>query len=163
MPPAYLVLDPRTRRDVLDLVRAVLWADGELADRELGLARGAAVALGLVLPADGTAFSPARGPSPLRPGAFSQAGLRERMLAYAVAAFTALADGRVDAREAAYLVSLRARLGLSESAVSLLTGHARWALSTRSPAEPWHRTFDRLVLEGARRVDSVLAHQRRAA
>ncbi|MDQ3033128.1 MAG: hypothetical protein M3Y87_11970 [Myxococcota bacterium] len=160
---ALLVFDGAHRRPVFDLVVATLWADGEVADREIAAARGAQVALGLVHPADEAATAIARGPR----DAWRMLGgapERVRVLAYASSVWTALADGVIDASEALFLREVRASLSLDDGAVRFADGLARWIDATaREGSMPWHRAFARLVIEGARRLEHVRVRRLEAA
>lgn len=152
---ALLVFEGAHRRPVFDLVVATLWADGDVADREIAAVRGAQLALGLVHPADDAATAIARGPrSAWR--MLAGASERVRVLAYASSVWTALADGVIDASESLFLREVRASFALDDGAVRFADGLARWIdASARDESMPWHRAFAQLVIEGARRLERV--------
>ena len=158
---ALLSFDPDQAQPLFDLVVATLWADGEVADREIAAARGAQLALGLVHPGDGAEISIARGPCD-RWRTLVRGSERERVIAYAAAVWTALADGRIDPGEARFLREVRVVLALDDAAVRFADGLARYVdAAARDEALPHHRAFAQLLLTGARRVERVRA--RRAA
>lgn len=154
---ALLSFEPEQAQPLFDLVVATLWADGELADREIAAARGAQVALGLVYGARTAEIAIARGPTE-RWRQLARARERERMIAYAAAVWTALADARIDPGELRFLREVRSVLALDEAAVCFAEGLARWVDSTaREEAMPHHRAFALLLITGARRVERVRA------
>lgn len=148
------VLGPDASRRVLDLLVAMMHADDEVAERELRVAEGARLALGLVTPVDRIESELLRGPR----GAWrrlAHADSRTRLIAYCCATFMALADARIDAREHRFLRALQEELRISSAHVGLANGVARWVQSLGLPE---HRAFDRLVLECARRYLTLDAH-----
>lgn len=160
---ALLVFDSTHQRPVFDLVVATLWADGQVADREIAAAHGAQLALGLVHPADEASAAIARGPRDAW-RMLATAPERARVLAYAAAVWTALADGVIDPSEAAFLREVRRALCLDDGTVRFADGLARWVdASARDEALAWHRAFARLVVEGARRLEQVRARKLDAA
>ena len=166
---ALLVFDSTHQRPVFDLVVATLWADGHVADREIAAAHGAQLALGLVHPADEASAAIARGPR--HPNderaawrTLGAAPERARVLAYAAAVWTALADGVIDPSEADFLREVRRALALDDGAVRFADGLARWIdAGAREEELPWHRAVARLVVEGARRLERVRARRLEAA
>lgn len=160
---ALLAFDATLQRPLFDLVVATLWADGEVADREIAAAHGAQLALGLVHPSDDAASAIGQGPSE-RWRALAAASDRERVLAYAAAVWTALADRTIDPGEARFLRELRRTLALDEGAVRFADALARWIdARARDEALPAHRAFARLLVEGAQRVAQVEARRTDAA
>lgn len=156
-----LSFDPEHTRPLFDLVVATLWADGEIADREIAAVRGAQVALGLVHELDDAEVAVARGPRD-RWRLLVRARERDRVVAYAAAVWTALADGRIDPGESRFLREVRSVLALDDSAVRFADSLARYVDATsRDEVAPHHRAFARLLIDGARRVEVIRA--RRAA
>ena len=155
---AILSFDPEHSRTLFDLVVATLWADGEVADREFAAARGAQIALGLVHESDDARVAVARGARERWRG-LARAGARDRVLAYAAAVWTALADGRIDPGEARFLREVRTTLALEPGGVALAEGLARYVdAASRAERAPFHRAFTRLLREGARRLEVIHAH-----
>ncbi|WP_157070025.1 hypothetical protein [Sandaracinus amylolyticus] len=158
---ALLAFDATLQRALLDLVVATLWADGDVADREIAAARGAQIALGLVHPSDDAASAIGHGPSDAW-RTLAGASDRERLLAYAAAVWTALADRVIDPGEARFLREVRHALALDDGAVRFADTLARWIdADARDASLPAHRSFAQLLVQGARRVAQVEA--RRAA
>lgn len=160
---ALLAFDAALQRPLFDLVVATLWADGDVADREIAAAHGAQLALGLVHPSDDAASAIGQGPTE-RWRALAWAPDRERVVAYAAAVWTALADRVIDPGEARFLRELTRVLSLDERSVRFADGLARWIdVRAREQALPAHRAFARLLIEGAQRVAQVEARRTDAA
>jgi hypothetical protein len=161
---ALLSFDPELHRPLVDLVIATLWADGQVADREIAAARGAQIALGLVHDSgDESTALIARGPS-ARWQTIARAPEGTRVIAYAAAVWTALADGRMDPGERAFLREVAAAFALDEHAIRFGDAIARWiaAAAREERLEPY-RAFARLLVQGARRVASIRARRLEAA
>jgi hypothetical protein len=119
-----------------------------VADEERAAFRGACVALGV----------PDRTLSPLDFGSVPLAHLnrREAMLTYCAGAWIVLADAVRWRSESNGLEELRRRLRLDLRTARMLEAHARWVRV--STDLPWHREFDRLLTEAAKRLDQLEAH-----
>jgi hypothetical protein len=102
------------RRRIFDVIASLAWADGRLTADELAAARGAAIALDLLGPADGAVGVLARGPTPLRQIPVERLGPIARHLAFAGAAWVAWLDGSPTPAERSALGELQVRLALGE-------------------------------------------------
>ena len=89
-------------------------------------------------------------------GLLGNEGSRTRTIAYASAAYMALADGRIDPREHLFLRALQASLRVRTESAAIAHGLARWIHSLDLPA---HRAFDRLVVKCAKRYDLVVSYR----
>lgn len=141
---ALLSIDPALAPALVDLVARVAHADAMIGPSELSAVRGAQVALHVM------GRDAAEGPS----GEYTilqDAPARERVIAYAVAVWAALADGVLDEHEAGLLVRVRRELRVGDAAARLSESLAfrAWADARRDGA-PSHRAFERVVVESAR-------------
>jgi aspartate ammonia-lyase len=137
------------RRVLLDVMVAVAWADQELRPEEREAVRGAATALGLVLPEDAETASPDR--KPLAPEEFEVGALtpRDREIVYLCAAWMAVADSIEQPEETDVLRRLQARLAISDGRARWLKAHAIELRISLPPSPSWWRTFDRLLVRAA--------------
>ncbi|MFN7702702.1 MAG: hypothetical protein ACK6CU_13210 [Deltaproteobacteria bacterium] len=139
------------RRALLEVMVQVAWADREIAPEERQAGHAAAMALGLVLPAERDVTWSEQGPPSFETLDFSELGARDRELVYVCAEWMAQADSLEQAEEAEMLSRLRAKLGVSDGRASALRALAI-ALHEAQIVErsSWWRAFDRLVVEAAR-------------
>lgn len=146
------------RRVLLEVMMSVAWADREIAPEERQAARAAAMSMGLVMPGDNDVTSVDRRPVP--PEELDVAPLRERdrELVYVCAAWMAMADTVEDPGETDLLGRLRARLDLSEGRASFLKERATELHKAQVASKAtWWRSFDRLVVEAARELETTRA------
>lgn len=146
------------RQVLLEVMMSVAWADRELAPEERQAAQAAAMSMGLVLPGDRDLTSPDRRPAP--PEELDITGLRDRdcELVYLCAAWMAIADTVEDPEETELLVRLRAKLGLAEDRARWLEARAVELRATQSETHAtWWRSFDKLVVDAARALESKSA------
>ena len=143
------------RRVLLEVMMSVAWADREIQPEERQAAQAAAMSMGLVLPGDTDLTSVDRRPVP--PEELDVAPLRDRdrELVYLCAAWMAMADTVEDPEETELLAKLQARLGVSDARASWLkerSGELRKAQAASKAT--WWRSFDRLVVEAARALET---------
>jgi len=146
------------RQVLLEVMMAVAWADRELAPEERQAAQAAAMSMGLVLPGDRDLTSPDRRPVP--PEELDVQGLRprDRELVYLCATWMAMADTVEDPHETELLARLRARLGVSDARAERLKVRAVELRQSQSVSKAtWWRSFDKLVVEAARALESGAA------
>lgn len=146
------------RRVLLEVMMSVAWADREIAPEERQAAQAAAMSMGLVMPGDNDLTSVDRRPVP--PEELDIAPLRERdrELVYLCAAWMAMADTVEDPQEVELLGRLRARLELSDARASWLKERAGELRSAQAASKAtWWRSFDRLVVEAARALETQRA------
>lgn len=146
------------RQVLLEVMMAVAWADRELAPEERQAAHAAAMSMGLVLPGDRDLTSSERRPVP--PEELDVAALRDRdrELVYLCASWMALADTIEEPEETDLLARLRARLGLPDARGQWLATRALQLRASQSETKAtWWRSFDKLVVEAARALESTSA------
>lgn len=146
------------RRVLLEVMMSVAWADREIAPEERQAARAAAMSMGLVMPGDADLTSVDRRPVP--PEELDIAPLRERdrELVYVCAAWMAMADAVEDPGETELLGRLGARLALSDERASWLKARATELRKAQVASKAtWWRSFDRLVVEAARALETPRA------
>lgn len=145
----------QARQVLLEVMMSVAWADRELAPEERQAAQAAAMSMGLVLPGDRDLTSPDRRPVP--PEELDVSGLRERdrELVYLCASWMAMADTVEDPEETALLARLRERLEVGEERASWLKARAvDLRKAQQSTKATWWRSFDKLVVDAARALES---------
>jgi hypothetical protein len=140
---ALLSIDPALAPALVDLVVRVAHADAMLGPSELAAVRGAEVALHVAVDA-------VAGPTG-EYAVLASAPARERVIAYAVAVWAALADGVLDEHEAALLARVQRELRIGDAAARLSESLAfrAWA-DARRDRSPAYRAFDRVVVDSAR-------------
>jgi hypothetical protein len=142
------------RSTLFEVMLHMAWADRELAPEEKKATEAAAIALGLVLPADRAMTSPDRRPIPWDDLPMGELTARECAIVYVCAAWMAFADAVEEPNETALLGKLRERLGLPVDEAAHLKAHAvRLSAAVRASRESWWHGFDRLVVEAARGIE----------
>jgi uncharacterized tellurite resistance protein B-like protein len=150
--PALDALDPDARGAVLAIAACMAGADGWVSEEEKGALRGLAVALGEGAAPEATDVA-------LDALDLDHLGPKDRMLAYAAAAWMMLADGIRARSESELLARVGRRLGIARSTAHFLAAHAHWVRADTDL--PWHREADLLLTEAARRI--LMIEARRAA
>lgn len=143
------------RRVLLEVMMSVAWADRELAPEERQAAHAAAMSMGLVLPGDGDLTSPDRRPVPPEELDVAPLRARDRELVYLCAAWMAMADTVQDPQETELLGRIRARLGVDAGRATWLEARAKELREAQVVSKAtWWRSFDRLVVDAARALES---------
>lgn len=143
------------RHVLLEVMMAMAWADRQLQPEERQAAQAAAIALGLVLPADRDLTSPDRRPIP--PEELEVAALpdRDRDIIYVCAAWMAMADSVEQPEEAEMLRRLRRKLAVPEDRAQALERRAVELRARQAATKAtWWRSFDRLVVEAVRALEA---------
>ncbi len=145
-------LSPAARAAALHVLAFVSWADGRVSPVELAAVRGAAIALALVDPLDGSCGALVEGRRTTEGLDLAALTLRERHLLLAAGAWMTLVDAKRTPCEARALDDLARRAGLDDEIAELLFDVARWVRLVHPRArETWSDEFDRLlrVADGA--------------
>ena len=143
------------RQVLFEVMMSVAWADRELAPEERQAAQAAAMSMGLVLPGDRDLTSPERRPLPPEELDVSKLRDRDRELVYLCASWMAMADTVEDPEETELLAKLQARLGVSDARASWLKERAGELRKAQAASKAtWWRSFDRLVVEAARALET---------
>jgi hypothetical protein len=152
------VIGMEARRVLFEVMMSMAWADRELAPEECQAAQGAAISMGLVLPSDRDLTS--LGKRPLRLDELDSAGLdaRDREMIYLCAAWMAMADAVEDPEETELLRALRRKLGIDDERGQWLKTRALSLYESQSNGRAsWWRSFDKLVVEAVRAIESASA------
>lgn len=126
------LVSPRARDVFFDLTVHVLWADGRVTPDELSAARGVAIALGLDTTTFGGLFG--RVGRPFESLGLDTLGPLERPLAYACAAWMALADRELAVTENLLLQRTRRALSVGEPMALEIESLVFARLESRAPA-----------------------------
>lgn len=150
------VIGMDARRVLLEVMMSMAWADRELAPEERQAALGAAISMGLVLPGDRDLTAPERKPLGLDELDFSGLSARDREMIYLCAAWMAIADSVEEPEETELLGSLRRKLAIESARGQWLKTRA-FSLheSGSSRRASWWRSFDTLVVEAVRAIESA--------